>query len=192
MINIGWASLDFTPERPAILQGQMYIRVATTAKDPLTVTCMAIEGEDGAGTLFICADIAGISDELLARVRGLLSASVPIVPPERVVMNATHTHDSLTITDGFYAHPGGDVMTADDCEELVANRAAEAAAAAWASRKPHSIAPAYGHAVVGHNRRPYYSDGSTKMYGPTNRAVFVERRRRIGWRHYQHRLPVSG
>ena len=70
------AALDFTPDRPAILQGQMYIRVATTAKDPLTVTCMAIEDEGGAGSLFICADICGVPDALLARVRALLHRDV--------------------------------------------------------------------------------------------------------------------
>jgi len=173
MINIGWASLDFTPDRPAMLQGQMHVRVATSAKDPLTVTCMAVEGEDGVGSLFICADICGVRGELLARVRELLSASVPAVPAERIVMNVTHTHDSLVMTDGFYEHPGGDVMTAAECAELVATRAAQAATQAWAARKPHSIAAAYGHAVVGHNRRPAYADGSTIMYGPTNREDFA-------------------
>jgi hypothetical protein len=56
---------------------------------------------------------------------------------------------------------------------LVASRAAQAAAAAWAARKPHSIAAAYGHAVVGHNRRPSYTDGTTVMYGRTDREDFA-------------------
>jgi hypothetical protein len=50
--------------------------------------------------------------------------------------------------------------------------AVEAGVAAWESRAPHTIASAFGHAVVGHNRRAAYADGTSQMYGRTNRPDF--------------------
>jgi len=35
------------------------------------------------------------------------------------------------------------------------------------------VARAFGHAVVGHNRRAAYADGSSAMYGATNRPEFI-------------------
>ncbi len=38
MLKIGWATRDFTPNRPALLCGQMHNRVAKDTMDPLTLT----------------------------------------------------------------------------------------------------------------------------------------------------------
>ena len=42
MLEIGWASQDMTPVRPAMILGQTYRRVGSQAMDPLTVTAMAL------------------------------------------------------------------------------------------------------------------------------------------------------
>ena len=172
MLRIGWASCDATPDRPAMLQGQMHVRVAREAMDPLTVTALAIEGgrpEDQA--ILISCDLALISDALQDSVRQRLARTLPIVPA-KVFLCATHTHTSLVFQDGFYVHPGGNVMTADECLALLIDRAAEAATEAWNSRSPQRSARAFGHAVVGHNRRAAYFDGTAQMYGQTNRPDF--------------------
>jgi len=170
MLKIGWATRDFTPDRTALLQGQMHTRVAHKALDPLTLTALAIEG-DGDCALLITCDMPFISDALQEDVRRRLEERIP-VPAAKVIMNATHTHTSMVFEDGFYPHPGGDVMTADECKELIADRAVEAAEAAWQVRAPHAVARAFGHAVVAHNRRACYTDGHTQMYGSTNRPDF--------------------
>ena len=41
MLQIGWATRDFTPERPAMIQGQMHRRIGREALDPLMVTALA-------------------------------------------------------------------------------------------------------------------------------------------------------
>ena len=46
MTRFGWASREFTPDRPALVQGQMYVRIARDAKDPLTLTALAVEADD--------------------------------------------------------------------------------------------------------------------------------------------------
>lgn len=174
MIKIGFAVRDITPSRPAMVMGQVHVRIGRKAKDPLTVTAMAIEAAAGKEqAVLVSCDLGMVSDKLLRTVRERLSVSLPELAPEKLIMCATHTHTSLVIEDGWYPCPGGDVMTPGECTELVAERVAEAVSEAWKNRAPQAVRHAFGHAVVGHNRRPAYADGSAKMYGNTNTADFV-------------------
>lgn len=172
MLKIGWASRDITPTRPAMLQGQMHLRVARDAMDPITVTALAIEDAAGEAALFISCDLAFASPEILESVRERLAVSTPEIAGDKIIMNATHTHTSLVVEDGFYEYPGGDVMTAAECAELVTERATEAAAEAWRARTERILTRAFGHAVVGHNRHAVYADGHAEMYGQTARDDF--------------------
>jgi hypothetical protein len=58
------------------------------------------------------------------------------------------------------------------CRALIAERAAEAASAAWDARAPGAVARGFGHAVIGHNRRVSYVDGTARMYGTTDTPAF--------------------
>jgi hypothetical protein len=165
------ATKDFTPTRPAMIQGQMHVRIGREAKDPLTLTALAIDG-GRTNTIVISCDLAMVSEGLVSVVRQRLARLLPELQPEALIMTATHTHDSLVTEDGFYTHPGGDVMTPAECQALVADHAVEAAAEAWRARTPREVGRAFGHAVVGHNRRAVYLDGSARMYGQTNQADF--------------------
>ncbi len=175
MLKIGWASRSIVPNRPALLMGQMHNRIAREAMDPLTLTAMAIEGDSApagaAGeayphrTVLVSFDLVTVSEELMAAVRQRLARTLPELPADNLIMTGTHTHASLAFIDGLYVHPGGDVMTTGECLTLLADRAAEAVVEAWRSLAPARIGRAFGHAVVAHNRRPYYADGSTRMYG---------------------------
>lgn len=171
MLKVGWSSRDFTPPRPAMLQGQFYRRVAKAVADQLTVTALAVEGGGDAAVLVSC-DIVGISAATLAGVRDGVSRLAPDIPPEKIVMNATHTHTSIITEEDMFIHPGGGVMTPTECREILIARAVEAAAEAWKSRKARLIGRAFGHAVVGHNRHAVYADGHGEMYGNTARADF--------------------
>lgn len=173
MLRIGWSTAEFTPQRPALLQGQMHVRIARAAADPLTVTALALDGGAPTGrAILVSCDLPMVSDALQAAVRVAVVARAPEVPPEAVILNATHTHDAPVIDDGFYPHPGGDVMTAAEGLRHVAERAAAVAVNAWEARVPRTLQRAFGHAVVGHNRRAVYADGKARMYGGTNDAAF--------------------
>lgn len=173
MMQIGWASRDFTPVRPALIQGQMHIRIGRDAADPLTLTALALDGGTPEGrAIFVSCDLAMVSEGLLAAVRERLRKRLPDLSVDAVIMNATHTHDAPVIEDGFYPHPGGDVMTADEVMNGIADQAAEAAAEAWEKRTPRLLGRAFGHAVVGHNRRAVYANGLARMYGKTNDPAF--------------------
>jgi hypothetical protein len=173
MPKIGWASRDITPLRPALIQGQMYIRIGRDAADPLTVTALALDGgtPDGKVMLISC-DLTAVSDELQTAVRDRVREQAPELPSEAIIMTATHTHGGPVIDDDSYPHPGGDVMTPDETMRWIAERAAEAAIEAWETMVDRQIGWAFGHAVVGHNRRTVYAGGQATMYGPTDRPDF--------------------
>jgi hypothetical protein len=174
MLRIGWAVRDITPERPAMLQGQMHRRVAQRAMDPLLVTALAIEGGDPLDcAVIVSCDLCFASEALQQAVRERLRERAPSLPGDKVFLTATHTHTSLVLEDSGYTHPGGDVMTPQECLAWVAERAAEAAAKAWERRSPQAVGAAFAHAVVGHNRRAVYADGTAQMYGRTDRDDFA-------------------
>ena len=56
--------------------------------------------------------------------------------------------------------------------DLFVERVAEVVAEAWEQRRPGSVGWGFGHAVVGHNRRVVYFDGTARMYGNTNDPNF--------------------
>ncbi len=170
---VGWAVRDFTPQRPAMIDGQMYVRIGRDAVDPLTATALALEGSGPtARVIFVSCDIAMVSDELHEAVRARVRERLPEFPEDAVIMTATHTHDGPVIMDGVYPHPRGNVMTAGEALDWVAEQAADAAVEAWEQRVPRLMGRAFGHAVVGHNRRAVYTNGLAMMYGDTNRADF--------------------
>jgi hypothetical protein len=183
MLSIGWASRDITPDRPALLQGQKHRRIGRSALDPLTVTAWVFDGRpgrrlehDAADTdvaVIVSCDLAFPSDALYAEVRSAVADRLPDVPPDAVVLCATHTHTSMVFEDGLYPMPEDEaVMTPAECRHLIAGRIVAAVEAAWKDRRPRRIRRAFCHAVVGHNRYAVYADGRATMYGKTNRDDF--------------------
>ncbi len=172
MLRIGWASVDMTPERPVLLCGQFAARVSTHVNDPLTVTALAIEAQQDDGSteqaVMLSADLVHMAAEAQEQVRDLVRDRLPDFDVRKLFINATHTHTSLTLKEGAYEKQGPEVMTPTECVEFFVAKAAEAVVEAWQSRKPGGVSWAFGHAVVGHNRRAVYFGGSAQMYGKTN------------------------
>ena len=173
MLKIGWATREITPERPAMVMGQMHRRVASEAIDPLTLTALALEGgEPRDCAIIVSCDMCMATERLHREVRARLQARLPEVPSEKIFLCATHTHASLVLEGEFYGE-SEEVMSPAECSEWVTERVLEAAVEAWERRTPQGLARGFGHAVVGHNRRAVYSDGSARMYGDTKREDFV-------------------
>jgi hypothetical protein len=176
-LAIGWASRDFTPDRPCVLRGQFYARVSEGANDPLTVTALAIRSSDREGqpcaTIMVSCDLVGVSAATQEKVREAVRGKLPDFDPTMLFVHATHTHTGPTMDEGIYAPQDESVMTPGECTAQFAERAAEAVEEAWNSLRPAGVSWAYGHAVVGHNRRAVYLDGSARMYGKTNDPQFA-------------------
>ena len=172
MLKIGWAKRSITPERPVLLQGQMHMRISEGVENPVTVTALALE-RGGESAIFVSCDVCNITAELLAETRARLAGLQPACDGSRLVMNATHTHTSMSYKEGTWEVPEGtDAMSPAECLAWIAGRAAEVAAAAWDARAPGAVARGFGHAVVGHNRRACYMDGTARMYGAVDKPEF--------------------
>jgi len=195
-LRIGWASRDVSTAKPVDIPGQFNIRVSQGVLDPLTVTALVIDnGEDL--VVFVSADFVWISPYLLEEIRAKVADRAPGLPVEKILMNATHTHEgasyyksnSAMSTPAEVPHDGIEIASSDEYREFLSTQAADAIAEAFRGRQPGGIAYGYGYAVVGHSRRVVYFDdlsqrpdvagrpgmivaGHAAMYGNTNDPGF--------------------
>ncbi len=174
-VRIGWASGSITPDKPVLLDGQFHVRVSERVHDPLTVTALALEsdGESGAQAILLSCDMVGVTFEVLEQVRQALAPRLPDFDPRYLILSATHTHTGMVLGQDKYPLPDEDIMTPDECQAFFVERVAATAAEAWQKRSAGGISWAYAHAVVGHNRRAVFMDGSAKMYANTNTPDFA-------------------
>ncbi len=154
-LNIGWAAADITPDGPASMRG--LIR-SEGVLDPVTATALALE-QGAEKIILISCDLQHITDgnrytaNMLANVRAQVTAVVPELTAEQIILMATHTHVAPSVqTDPRY-------------ERFASQRIAQAAREAWEKRRPGGVSFGLGHAVIGHNRIATYKDGSSHMTG---------------------------
>ncbi len=187
---VGWAQRDITPRLPTVLYGQFHARVATEVHDPLTVTALALsEGETGDCAVLVSCDQCTLAAAVRERCHEAVRERVPDLAPEKVVLNATHTHTGPSTREGGYPPQVDGEMSPAEFADMFVERVAEAVEEAWRMRKPASVGWGFGHAVVGHNRRVSYfskygdredqeqpvgraADGVSKMYGNTDDPDF--------------------
>ncbi len=170
-MNIGWATADITPDRPVILRGQFHSRISTHVNDPLTVTAVALECGDTRAVI-VSLDSVNAPEVLVTAVHDQLRPRLPELDPRCVLISGTHTHTAPALEDHLYPLPGPEALKPSECLTLTAAGVAEAVVRAWESRSPGGVAWAYGHAVIGHNRRAQYAGGMSKMYGKTDQPDF--------------------
>ena len=99
-------------------------------------------------------------------------SAFPGLDPQKIFLNATHTHTGPVLREHEYPIPKTGVTQAEACRNLLADRVADAIVKAWSARSPGSVTWGLGHAVVAYNRRTVYADGTAIMYGPTNKPEF--------------------
>jgi hypothetical protein len=181
-LSIGWATTDITPPRPVALVGQKAKRISQGVRDPLTATALALETRDATGesleqAVLVSCDLCFIAGETQRKLREALVGKLGDCDPEKVFLNATHTHTGPQQVSGsffgLYDVSGDEgVMTADEYGELLVGKLVEVVQEAWNGRKPGGVSWGLGQAVVGHNRRATYFDGTSVMYGKTDREEF--------------------
>ncbi|MBP8258208.1 MAG: hypothetical protein KA118_00925 [Verrucomicrobia bacterium] len=175
-LHIGAACTDITPERPVALDGQFNTRISTNIDNPLLATAVAIEAREGGQSvdeaIFLSADIVAFRGAVPPLVRRQLSAKLPAFDPRKLILTATHTHTGPVTEEGKYEIPTEGVTQPAEYVESLAGKLAEVAARAWDQRQPGGVSWGLGHAVIGHNRRAVYADGTAKMYGSTRQPDF--------------------
>lgn len=178
IVKAGWGTADITPTRTAELYGQYYQRVARSVRDPLSVTALALEQAcderaEGQAILVSC-DQAMIGRALLETVRERLQKQIPDFDASRLVLNATHTHNAPAADDPlmWWQHDPK-LLGMEEFRPLLIDAVTTAAVQAWKGRADSHLGASTGFASVGHCRRPMYLDGSSEMYGATDRPDFV-------------------
>ena len=174
-ISIGWAMRDITPEGKVRVMGQFHVRVSTGVENPLTCTALALESgcEGGAHAVLLSVDAAYLVDAVMQEFRRRLAEEVPGLDPRNVCAFTTHTHTAPCQDSFWYPAELPDGVSPDkDYADMLAGSMTETVKDAWAARKPAQVSWGSAQAVVGHNRRVHYEDGSGQMYGPTETPAF--------------------
>jgi len=175
-LTIGAARVSITPPELAALAGQVRTRIAREVESPVTATALAVVSRDGDGVrdqaVMVSCDLAGIPEEVQARLRERLKERLPGLDAGKVFLTATHTHTAPVTQEGVYVLPEEGVMRPAEYVALLVKRLEKAVVQAWQGRKPGGVAWGLGHALVAHNRRAVYADGSARMYGRTNDPAF--------------------
>ena len=163
-ICIGWASEDITPDYPVSLWGQYYERISEYVQSPLTITAFAIESTDHNNqkeqAIMASLDLLNVDSALQESLRNIVKDQITDFDVNKLFLNATHTHSAPNPEDNEY-------------RVLLLDKLSKAVVFAWSNRKPAGISNQLGHAVIGHNRRVKYSNGTTEMYGTTDRDDFI-------------------
>ena len=173
-IKIGWAEADITPRGKCELAGQYYQRVSRGIHSPLSAIVLALKSESGEQAVMISVDLVGFPIEFLNRLRETIRRLEPEIIPEKIIMNAIHTHNAPAVYTGReWWQPDPRAVKPEEYRNFALARVAAAVKSAWQNRAPGRIASACVPAVLGHCRRAVYADGHAEMYGDTSRADFT-------------------
>ena len=166
-LKIGWSKRPISIDGPVSIPGQFYMRISEKILDPLYATAMCIDGGEGQDTAIFCTcDIGAIPDDILVPIRQQVNALCPQLPAETIIMGATHSHSSITMSETPEKAPDGQpIYPGSKCREHFINQCAEAIVEAWNTRSEGGFAYGYGYAVVAHSRRVVYFDDTSLRHG---------------------------
>jgi hypothetical protein len=159
MVRAGAAVLDITPPLGVPLAGSFTERIATGIDDPLFARAVVLEDDQGpAGRLaIVCADLICMPGETVRAAREQIGAAGHI-PPERVLIAATHTHTAPSPT-GLLG-----TRRADAYMDALPARLATVVGLAVERLRPARLAWGTGwEAGVSFHRRYRLRDGTVRM-----------------------------
>jgi hypothetical protein len=181
-LYLGAATADISPELPVALMGQFHMRIAETADTPLYAGIVAIESRDGEAGLdtavFVSCDLVYISARLRQELRDEVAKRIPGFNVNKIIVSATHTHtapvleDDLEESSFIYPIPEQGVTKVKDYRALFVRNVADGIVEAWENRSKGSVTWGMERTAVGYNRRTVYKDGTSVMYGNTNKNEF--------------------
>lgn len=173
VLHLGWSIEDITPDGPASLFGQYYERVSGYVQSPLKITACAIESTDKNGkkeqAIMVSADLLLIPRVLQDSLRISVKKLIPDFDAKKLILNATHTHSAPNpgLDWGLDAKPEAGYI------KMLSDKLSKVVVSAWNNRQPAGISRASGYAVIGHNRRVQFTNGTAEMYGATDREDFI-------------------
>lgn len=107
-IFIGASEVDTTPSLPAALDGQMHVRIAEAVESPLTAQVVVVNSQKNDGSsntsVWVTCDLVTIPTELLELIRLSVAKRLPDLDPEKIIVNATHTHTGGVVRNGWVSY----------------------------------------------------------------------------------------
>ena len=177
-LMIGWSEADITPvtDKKIALYGQYYGRTATGIHSRLkTVAAAFSSGKEQFLTASV--DLVNFQQDFHRKVRVLTAELEPEIDPEKIFLNAIHTHNGPSATpvglSNVWRERDQEALSPEEYADFIIPVIARNLVAAWHDRKPGGIARAFGFARVGHCRRAVYANGKAEMYGDTTRPDFI-------------------
>ncbi len=161
-LRIGVAAVEITPPAGLPLMGNFrddYL--ARGALDPLMAKAMVFEDRHGVAAAVLALDVCMLDRNNVSLIRDAIGRTAR-VPPEHVLIHATHTHSAPAPFDRFLFGLNYEPYRA--ATEAVLTRAASAVALAESNAR--AVQTAVGHARedrVSFNRRLRRRDGTTQM-----------------------------
>ncbi|HXP61432.1 MAG TPA: hypothetical protein VN829_13125, partial [Dongiaceae bacterium] len=104
-LRVGWAVADITPARPVALIGQLYKRISTGVRDPLTATVLALETQGGdkpEQAILVSCDLLFIQRAIQQRLQEKIRAQLPGFDRAKLFLNATHSHTAPGLVDSTF------------------------------------------------------------------------------------------
>jgi sugar phosphate isomerase/epimerase len=125
---VGWASADITPPKPVALIGQLYKRISTGERDPLTATvlCLETRGNGPEQAILVSCDALWSRRAIQQGLQERLRTQLPDFDCRKLFLNATHTHTGPGFIDSTFkdlydvSHDAG-VMKASEYAALYGN-----------------------------------------------------------------------
>ena len=177
-LMIGWSEADITPvtEKKIALYGQYYARTTKAIHSRLKTVAVAFSsGKEQFLTASL--DLVNFQQDFHRKIRAAAAALEPEIDPEKIFLNAVHTHCGPSAApvghSNAWRERDQEALSPEEYVEFVIPVIARNLVDAWHNRKPGGIARAFGHARVGHCRRPVFANGKAEMYGDTTRPDFI-------------------
>jgi len=104
VLRVGVAEADITPPQGFLVAGYYHERLATGSIDPLKARAMVFRTDQVQVAVVTC-DLTDIAVDLTVEVRRRASARTGI-PPEHIVLTATHSHTAPDYTKDHYDYLG--------------------------------------------------------------------------------------
>ncbi len=97
-LRVGAGAAKITPPSGAPMGGYYYNRAASGVHDDLWAKAIVLEA-DGARAAIVACDISGLPRPIIEQARREIERD-PGIPPERVMIGATHTHTGPVVLSG--------------------------------------------------------------------------------------------
>jgi hypothetical protein len=118
-LQVGWSTTDITPAKPVSLVGFFEKRISTGVRDPLTATALALESRRPNGVaeqaILVSCDLLWIRKSTQDRVRRLLKDRIAGFDADKLLLNATHTHQGPLQESGVFG-PSHDVTPQEQAQ----------------------------------------------------------------------------